>query len=200
MLELEVGKAPPFSAGQSDGVVLAQVVIRTVSGGVFNQDALIVLFGDDVHNSSHGVASVECRRGALHNLNPLNVLRVDERQVVFSSHVAVNPLSVNENEDVVVAQPVELHLRAHVALVEGERGGESAQDVFKGASSVSLEHFSADDFSLNRHVLQQVLCSGCRDDHFFQHFHDGIGFDRLSRQRLREAQQCHTQSESDFHK
>ena len=130
MLQLEIGVAAQFAEVQRDAVVLTQFAIAATSCGVLQKDSLrAVLLGDDVDHTGNGITSIECRRGSLHNLNPLDVVRVDESEVILATIVTMNALAVDEDEDVVVAQTVHLHLTAHIALVEGKRSCQSRQDV-----------------------------------------------------------------------
>lgn len=82
-----------------------------------------MLLRDDVDHSSYGVASVERRGGSLHNLDALDVGRIQQVEVVLPTHVAVHALAVNQDKDVVVVQPVELDVAAHTPVVERERRG-----------------------------------------------------------------------------
>ena len=165
MLELEVGQRAEAAVFQADGVVLAQVPIRAATRAVLQQQAfLAVLARDDVDHAGDGVAAVEGGGSALDNLDLFDVARIDQRQVVFAAHVAVDALAVDQDQDIAVAQAVELHMGAHVVFVEGERGGQAAQDVFERASGIVLQHLARDDFRLHGYVLEQMLRAGGRDD------------------------------------
>ena len=121
MLQLEVGVALQFADGDAQAVVLTKVAIAATTGTVLNEQALVVLLGDDVHHAGNGIRAVEGRCRSLHDFNLLDVVRIDERQVVLTAHVAVNALAVNQNKDIGIVQSVELHLRAHVVLAECKR-------------------------------------------------------------------------------
>ena len=126
MLQLEIGVAAQLAEIQSDAVVLAQFAIGTASCGVLEQETFrVVLLRDDVHHTCDGITSVECRGSSFHNLNLLDVVRVDESEVILPAIVTMDAFAVDENEDVVVAQTVHLHLTAHVTFVEGEGSRQS---------------------------------------------------------------------------
>ena len=106
--------------------MLAQFAIGTASCGVLEQETFrVVLLRDDVHHTCDGITSVECRGSSFHNLNLLDVVRVDESEVILPAIVTMDAFAVDENEDVVVAQTVHLHLTAHVTFVEGEGSRQS---------------------------------------------------------------------------
>ena len=50
---------------------------------------------------------------------------IDEAEVVFTAHITMKSFSVDEYQDIVVAQTAKLHLAAHIALVERQRGSQS---------------------------------------------------------------------------
>ena len=91
-------------------------------------------FGDDVDDTSDGIGTIERRGSSLHNFNLLDVVRVNESEVVLASVVSVNAFAIDEDEDVVVAKSVHLHLTAHVPFVEGKRSRQSRQDVGNGTA------------------------------------------------------------------
>ena len=70
----------------------------------------MVFLSNDVHHSCNGIATIESRRCSLHDFDSLNVVRVDEPEVVLSSHIAMNALAVDEDENVVVAQTIHPNL------------------------------------------------------------------------------------------
>ena len=117
--------------------MLAKVIMRPISCTVVGIDAHVGVFlGDDIDNTGYGIAAIERTLGTLHYLNLLDVLRVDKSKVVLTAHVAVDALAVDEYQDIVVAQSVQLHLTAHVALAESEARGQSRQDVLKALAAV----------------------------------------------------------------
>ena len=169
MLKLEISVAAQSAKIQGDAVMLAKLAIGTASCGVLEEESFGgVLLRDDVHHTSDGITSVECRRGSLHNFNLLDIVWVNEPKVVLTTIVTMNALTVNEDEDVVVAQTIHLHLTAHVALVESKRRGQSREDVCHRTTREVLQHLSADNFRLNRRILQQVLSASTRHDHLLQ--------------------------------
>ena len=127
-----------------------------------------MLLGNDVDDAGHRVATVERTLRPLHNLNLLNVLRVNQAEVVLAAHVAMNALAVDEYQYVVVAQAVELHLTAHVALAEGERCRQSCQDFLQTLAAIAVEHPAGDDLRLYGRILQQMPGTSTRHHHFLQ--------------------------------
>ena len=75
-------------------------------------------------------------------------------------------LAVNENEDVGVAQPVHLHLAAHVVFAEGETGRQSAEYFLETAAAILLQFPPCDHFGLYGNIFQTVLRTRSRDNHF----------------------------------
>ena len=96
----------------------------------------------------------------------------------------MQPLAVDEYQDIGVAQTVHLHLTAHVALAESKRCGESAQNVLERAAAIVAQHLPGDDLGLHGRVLQQVLCASTRDDDLLQRvlLLNGLRFQCLARQ------------------
>ena len=105
--------------------MLSYVAIAADARRVLHEQSAVALLGDDVDDTRDGIASIERRRGPFDNLYLLDVVRVDESEIVLTAHVAVDALAVDKDKDIGVAQSVHLHLRPHVALVEGEGGRQS---------------------------------------------------------------------------
>ena len=62
---------------------------------VVHIDALLsVLLGNNVDNTSHRVRAVQRTLRTLHDFYLFDVLRINESQVVLTSHIAVNALAV----------------------------------------------------------------------------------------------------------
>ena len=128
-----------------------------------------MLLRDDVDYSGYGVASVERRGGPFHNLDALDVGRIQQVEVVLPTHVAVHALAVNQDKDVVVVQPVELDVAAHTPVVERERRGEPCQQLFHTTGLELFQSPSCNDFGLYGSVLQIMFGPRSCYDHFFQH-------------------------------
>ena len=119
--------------------MLANVAIRAYAAGVLDHQSLLgVLAGDDVDDAGYGIRAVERRRGPLHYLDALDVVRVDEREVVLAAVVAMQAPAVNEYEHVGVAQSVHLQVRPHVVLAEVEAGRQSREDVLYATPCILL--------------------------------------------------------------
>ena len=113
-----------------------------------------MLLGDDIDDTSHRITTI---KGALRSLNDfylLDIMGIDETQIVFSTHIAMNTFAVNEYQDIAVAQAVQLHLTAHITLVECKRCCQSAQNFFKAFAAIAVKHTTRDDLRLYRGVLQ----------------------------------------------
>ena len=129
-LQLEVGLTVHLTDTEGQRVVLPQVVVGAIAGDVVCIETFLgMLLGDDVDDASHRIAAVEGTLGALHDFDLLDVVGVDEREVVLAPYITMNALAVDKHQDIVVAQTVQLHLGSHVALVEGERGGQPGKDI-----------------------------------------------------------------------
>ena len=79
-----------------------------------------MLFSDNVYDTSHSIASIQGTLRALYNLYAFYIVRVNESQVVLTTHIAVNTLSVDKDKNVVITEAVQLHLSTHIALSEGK--------------------------------------------------------------------------------
>ena len=101
--------------------MLAQVTITATSGAVFNEQTLVVLLHDDVHHTRNGIGAIESRGGTFHNLYLLDIVWIDERELVLSTHIAMNALAVDQHEDIAIAKTIQLHLRTHIVFIEGKR-------------------------------------------------------------------------------
>ena len=80
----------------------------------------------------------------------------------------MDALAVDQYQDIVVAQTVELHLRTHIVLAEGERGRQACKDILQTPSAIVLQHLAGDHLCLHRGILQQVLGAGTRHNDFLQ--------------------------------
>ena len=95
-------------------------------------------------------------------------MRVDKREVVLPTYVAMNAFAVDENEDVAIAKAIHLHLRAHVILVERKRGHQARENVFDTLACIVAKHLACDDLSLHRGVFQQVFGASARHHNLLQ--------------------------------
>ena len=84
-----------------------------------------MLLGDDIDDTSDGIASVERTRGSLHDFYLLDVMRIDKSQIVLASIIAIESMTINQNEHIRIAQTIHLQMGAHIVLAEIERGSES---------------------------------------------------------------------------
>ena len=165
-LQLEVRLAVEFAQGECHRVMLAQVVMRAVARAVVHiEPRLGMLLRDDVDDTGHCVTTVQRTLRTLHNLNLLDVLRVDESKVVLTAHVAVDALAVHQYQDIAVAQSVQLHLTAHVALVEGKRRRQACEDLLQTLAAILTQHLLCDDLRLHGRILQQVTRTSTRHYH-----------------------------------
>ena len=131
VLQLEVGVARQLAIVQGDAVVLTYIAIRAYTRGVLQHSPfLTMLLRDDIDYARYGIRAIEGARSSLHNLYLLYVMRVDEREVVLATVVAVQPPAVNQYQYIRVAQSVHLQARAHVVLAEVEAGSQSGKNVF----------------------------------------------------------------------
>ena len=125
VLKLKVGPAAESADVEAHAGVLADISIRPEARSVFDEHPFIVLLGDDVDHAGHCIAPVERGRGAADDLHPLDVVRIDERKLILPADIAVNTFSVDQDQDVVIAQAIHLDMAAHVILSEGEGGSQS---------------------------------------------------------------------------
>ena len=165
-LQLEVRLAVEFAQGECHRVMLAQVVMCAVARAVVHiETSLVVLLRNDVDDAGHRVATVQRTLRTLHNLYLLDVLRVNQPQVVLTAHIAVDALAVHQYQDIAVAQSVQLHLTAHVALVEGKRRRQACEDFLQTLAAILTQHLLCDDLRLHGRILQQVTRTSTRHYH-----------------------------------
>ena len=165
-LQLEVGLRGELAESKSQRVMLTQVVVGSVTSAVVDKNAAISMFlGDDVDNACHRIAAIECALGSFDDFYLLDVMRINKSKIVLTTHITMNAFAVDKNQDVVVAQTVQLHLRAHVTLVEGKRGGEACKDILQTLTSILAQHLVGDDLGLHRRILQKVAGSSTRHDY-----------------------------------
>ena len=149
--------------------MLTHVAIATHACGVFNQQTFFAVFlGDDVYYTCNGIRAIERTRRTLHDFDFLDILRVNQRQVILPAHVAMDALAVNQNQDVAVAQAVQLHLGAHVILIKGKRRSETTQDVLDALACIVAQHLAGNHLGLYGRILQQVLRASTRYYHLGQ--------------------------------
>ena len=139
---------------EGKGIVLAQVIIHAVSRGIVHIDACLdMLLRDDVDDACHRIAAVQGTLRTLDYLDALDVVRVNQSEVVLASHVAVQTFTVHQDEDVGVAQTAQLHLAAHIALVEGKRCRQRTKYLLDALAAKAVQHFAIDDLGLHGHIL-----------------------------------------------
>ena len=165
VLQLEVGQRAETAVFQADGVVLAQVFVRPAARAVLQQQTFVPLLArNDVDDARDGVAAVQGGGSALDDFDFFDVLRVDQRKVVFAAHVTLYALAVDQDQDIAVAQAAELHVRTHVILVEGKGCRQSSQDFFQRTTGIVLQHAAGDNLGLHGYVLEQMHGAGGRDN------------------------------------
>ena len=125
VLKLKVGPAAELTEAEAHAIVLADISIGSEARGVLDEHPFVVLLCDDVDHAGHRIAPVKRRRGAADDLHPLDVVRIDERELILPADIAVNTFPVDQDQDVVIAQAIHLDMAAHVILSEGEGGGQS---------------------------------------------------------------------------
>ena len=122
MLYLNVGITVQLAIAESDAVMLSHIPIATHTGGVLQQESfMMTVTGDDIDHAGDGIRAVEGRGSTLHHLYLLDVLWVDQRQIILTTVVTMDALTIDKDEDIRVAQAVHLYLRPHITLVEVKR-------------------------------------------------------------------------------
>ena len=168
-LQLEVCLAAELADVQGYRVVLPQVVVHSVARAVVGIYARFHVFlCDDIDDACHSIAAIQGTLRTFHYLDALYVLRVYQPQVVLASHVAMNALAVYEYQDIAVAQSVQLHLAAHVSLVEGKGGRQRTENLLDALAAETVQHLAVDDLCLYGHILQSVLGTRSRDHNLLQ--------------------------------
>ena len=124
-----------------------------------------MLLRNDIDHTRDGIRAIEGTRSTLHDLNLLDVLGINQRQIVLSAHIAMDALTIDQYQYIVISQTVELHLRTHIVLAEGERCRQACKDILQTAPSIILQHAMGDDLCLHRGILQEVL-SSCTRHHY----------------------------------
>ena len=168
-LQLEVRLAAELADVEGKRVVLAKVVVHAVSCAVVCIDTgFRMLLRDDIDDSRHCIAAIQGTLRTFHYLDALDVLGVYQSEVVLASHIAMYALAVYEYQDIAVAKAAQLHLAAHVTLVEGKGGRQRTEDFLYALTTKAVQHLAADDLRLHWHVLQRMLSAGSRDDNLLQ--------------------------------
>ena len=62
-----------------------------------------MLLRDDIDHTRNGIRAVERARCALHDLYLLDVVGIDEREVVLTAIVTMQPSAVDEDEHIRIA-------------------------------------------------------------------------------------------------
>ena len=84
--------------------MLPHVTITSYPCSILHQDTLLMVFlGDDIHHSCYGIRAIEGTRCSFYNLYFLDVLWVDECKIILSTHVAMDPLPINQDKDIGIA-------------------------------------------------------------------------------------------------
>ena len=179
-LQLEIGLRREVAKPQRHAVMLAQVIVRAVSRdivGIYAHYSPLprwrgvggeFFLRDDIDDAGHRITSVQRTLRALHDLNLLDVVRVNQPQVVLTTHITVDALAVDEYQNIRVAQTVQLHLTAHIAFVEGKTRRQSGKDVLQTFAAILLQHLLCDNLRLHRGILQQVLRARTGHHHLLQ--------------------------------
>ena len=139
---------------EGDRIVLTKVVVHAVSSGIVHIDTCFGVFlCNDVDDTRHRIAAIQGTLCAFHYLDALYVMRVNQSEIVLAANVAMNALAVNENQNIVIAQPVQLHLASHIAFVEGKGCRQRPQYLFYALAAKTVQHLAVNDFCLHRHIL-----------------------------------------------
>ena len=139
-------------------LVEAPVVQHASAGG--DADGRLGVVGDDVDDASDGIRAVERRGGTAEDLDALDILQADAVPAV----VAADALAVLEDDDVVIADAVEVHEGAHAVGVRGHIGGELRQGVLQRRDLRVLNLLGRDDLHRHGGVVGAVVGAGAGDD------------------------------------
>ena len=111
MLQLEISIAAHLPHIESETIMLTHITITADTRGILQKQSLLIVFlGNDIHHTGNSIAAIKGRRSTFHNFYFLNIVRVNQTQVILSAHISMNTLSVDENQNIVVAQTIHLHL------------------------------------------------------------------------------------------
>ena len=101
MLQLEIGVAREFTIVQGDAIVLTNIAITPYPRGVLCHQTFFAMFlGDDIDDTCDGIATIKGARGSLHNLDLLDVMRINQGEVVLTTIVAIEPMTIDEYQHV----------------------------------------------------------------------------------------------------
>ena len=112
-----------------------------------------MLLRDDVDDASHRIAAVQGTLRPFDNLDALDVVRVNQSEVVLTTHVTMQTFTVHQDKYVGVAQTAKLHLTAHITLVEGKRCRQRTQYLLDALAAKAVQHLAIDDLGLHGHIL-----------------------------------------------
>ena len=80
-------------------------------------------------------------------------MRVNQSEVVLTSHITMQTFTVHQDKYVGVAQTAKLHLTAHIALVEGKRCRQRTKYLFDALAAKAVQHLAVDYLGLYGHIL-----------------------------------------------
>ena len=91
--------------------MLAKIIVRPVASAVVGIDSFLSMFlGNNIYNTSHRIAAIECTLCSLYYFYFLNVVRINQSKVVLATHITMNAFAVDKYQNIAVTQTVELHL------------------------------------------------------------------------------------------
>ena len=126
------------------------------------------LVGDDVDHAGNGIRAIERRGGAVEHLNPLHPGHIDAVQVDVVGDVACQFLSVDEDQDILVAQSVQAEEGTHRVGCHRGLGHHPCQGTIESGDTLFPYLLTAEYVDGGGGALQTLVVTGPCHDHRVQ--------------------------------
>ena len=157
----------------------AETVLVDVQGNVFGQLAMARyacvaghthqitcgLVGDDVDDTGNGVRTVERRGGTVEHLDALHTCHVDAVQVDIIGDVTRQFLTVDEYQDILVAQSIEPQEGTHRVRCHRHLGHHAGQGAVKCGDALLLDFLAAEHMDGGGGGFQSLMVTRSGHDH-----------------------------------
>ena len=169
--------APPAATtlqGQSIALLVMFGQTHVKTGG----EILGCLLGDDVDDATIGIAAIECRGRTLHNLDVIDVVHRQTREIDIVHRLSCQALTIHKDEHALTAKAREVEMH-HLILRKGElhAGHHLLQQVLDVGGVGLLDVGMTDDLREHGRLHEQFRRTGSRDNHLREFFSNkqGIG-------------------------
>ena len=127
------------------------------------------LLGDDIDDTSGGIAPIKSTGCSLHNLDAPNISHVQTGEIHIVQRFASQSFSIHQEQHTLSAKSVEIQMYLLIHGVGKLYAWQFLlQQVLDVGSIGALNVFGCDEPCLNGHILQQFGCTGSRHHHVVQ--------------------------------